>query len=480
MLGTIVKKELLENLFSYRFPLFAVLCFILIPLGMSINHVDYNKRVRDYNEQMRLADEASANLKLQDIMAGTVAIKGFRRPAPLSVLSRGLENTLPRFYEFSQEGSRPGESASGDESVLSVQGKFDFVFLIQMIISLIGLLFASDLISGEKESGTLRLMLSNRLPRDTVLEGKVAGGYLAIWVLFATAFLLGAALLILGAFPLFSGDAPGRFLAVLAAASVFILIYYVVGIAVSANTSRTRTSLISILLIWVAFQLVLPKIGDVVAGIVHPIRTETAVSLEKSLLANSIETEAARELGRQYDLIFGTGSQEKRDDLTSPERKKWDSVRAEMEQSARDRKGSQLSRIDEAYSQKKRRQRNLALNISLLSPSAAFARLVSDICGTGEIERSRYMEAVQSHQRALERELFSKVKRTLRIHPDGRTALMFETAQIDFKNLPKFAITPSPLGDVFKANWRSLLSLAFWLIAPFVLAYLRFIKYDVR
>ena len=192
MLKTIVRKELQENLYSYRFPLFALICVLLVPLGLYVNNLNYIKSVRDYNEQMRLADEAVASIQMQDLMAGKIAIKGFRPPALLSVFSQGFEGALPRFYEFTPDGYTPGESSSGEASILSVQGKIDFVFLIQMVLSLVGLLFASDVIAGEKESGTLRAMLSNSLPRDTILVGKITGGYLALWFPFIIAFLLEA------------------------------------------------------------------------------------------------------------------------------------------------------------------------------------------------------------------------------------------------------------------------------------------------
>src|SRR5512136_3134402 len=212
MWKTIVRKELLETIFSYRFPLFAVICLLLVPLGMAVNDAAYAKRVRDYGDQVRLADEAAAAIKIQDIMAGTVAIRGFRKPPPLSVFTQGFESTLPRYYEFTQDGFKPGESASDDESILSVQGKVDFVFLVQMVISLIALLFASDMVSGEKEAGTLRAMLANRLPRDTLLAGKIGGGYLALWIPFLVAFLLGTFVLMLAAFPLFGGGTAPRVL----------------------------------------------------------------------------------------------------------------------------------------------------------------------------------------------------------------------------------------------------------------------------
>ncbi len=91
-----------------------------------------------------------------------------------------------------------------------------------------------------------------------------------------------------------------------------------------------------------------------------------------------------------------------------------------------------------------------------------------------------YVEAVRSHQRALDNELFSKVKRTLMIHADGRMSMGFSAMPVDPAKLPKFSIAPSPIGETIKENRRTLLSLALWLIAPFAFAYVRFLKYDVR
>ncbi len=480
MLKTIVRKELLENIFSYRFPLFALICIVLIPLGMFVNNAQYSKRLRDYGEQVRLADEGASGLTMQDVMAGRVTLKGFRRPAPLSIFAQGFENTLPRYYQFTQDGFAQGESASGDESFLSTQGKFDFVFLVQMVISLIGLLFASDVIAGEKESGTLRAMLSNRLPRDAVLIGKIAGGFLALAASFLVALLLGVLILLPGGFPLFSGDGLARILILALASLFFMLIYYTIGTMVSTSSSKTRTSLVAILLIWSGFQLVIPKLSDMAAALIYPVRTETEVSLEKSLLINSIETETAKELGRQYDLIFGSAAAGVADDVNSPERKKWDPLRDDIQLRARERKAQQLQTIDETFQMRKRRQQNLAVNLSLISPSAAFGRFAADVCATGELARAKYQEAVRSHQKALDNELFSKVKRTLMMHADGRMTMMFSAQPVDPKNLPKFTIGVASLGDTFKENGRSLLALAFWLIAPFAFAYIRFLKYDVR
>jgi hypothetical protein len=216
------------------------------------------------------------------------------------------------------------------------------------------------------------------------------------------------------------------------------------------------------------------------ARLIHPVRTETEVSLQKSLLVRSLDMDQAKELGHQWDLIFASATQEARDKDDSPENKKWGPIRDEIQQRTREKKSQQLAAIDETYAQEKGRQLNLAVDLSLISPSAAFARLLADVCGTGELERAKYLEAVRAHQKALDNELFSKVKRTLMIHAGGQMSMGFSAMPVDASKLPKFTITPATMAEAFRANVRSLLSLLFWLIAPFAFAYAKFIKYDVR
>jgi ABC-2 type transport system permease protein len=481
MLKTIIRKELLENIFSFRFPLFAVLCLVLIPLGMYVNQTHLQKRARDFQDQERMATEAFTKITMNDVMAGKVSVRAFRPPSRLSIFAQGFESVLPQYYEFTQDGFTPGEAASGDESLASAQGKIDFVFLVQMVLSLIALLFAADVIAGEKEAGTLRAILSNSLPRDSVLFGKIWGGFLALWGPFAVAFLLGLVVLLAGGFSVFGGDTPVRILTLFLAASMFLLVYFVIGCAISCSFGKSRTALVTILLVWVSFQLIVPKLGDMIADVVHPTRTETEVSLSKSILAKTLNDEMSRELGRQYILLFPSGdSSLKEGAAPTPAHTKWWALRPEIEKNARAEKGRQLSRIDETFRQEKRSRQALASNLAILSPSAAFGRLLADLCGSGEIERTKYLEAIQAYQRTLDEAVFSKVKKSVMILPDGGTSMSFYKDKEALKAQPKFSVNSASPAETFTANLPSLASLLFWLVAPFAAAYIRFRTYDVR
>lgn len=481
MLLSIVKKEILENIFSYRFPLFFLICTILLPVGIYVNYVVYSKRVSDYHEQQRLTRDALSSSQMWDVLSGTVPLKGFRPPSSLSVFAQGFEGSLSQYYEFKQDGFRPGNNSLDEESILSITGKLDFLFILQMVLGLIVMLFAADLVSGEKELGTLRGILSNSIPRDTVLLGKFLGGYIALWIPFAFAFLGGTFVLALSSYPIYDADMLLRIVFVFLSATIFMLTYFTIGIMISCSTARTRTSLITILVVWTFLQLIVPKVSDMVATLVYPIRTATVVSMEKSLIVKNIENEKSKALGRRYEEIFGRGASLSSKPEPSPKQDEWNAFKKEIEQMYQERKAKELAMIDDAYANEKQIQQNIATSFSLISPSAAFAHFITDICGTGESDRRKYAEAVKGHQHILDRELFSHVKRTTLIFPGGGSAATISVEKVvDLRTLPNFSISQTELSEILRGNLYCLISLTFWLIAPFAVAYVRFLKYDVR
>lgn len=481
MWKTIVKKELLENILSFRFPLFFLICAVLILASLYVHQLGYGKRVRDYSEQMRLSGEELAAARPADLHFGRVPLRGFLPPSPLAVFAAGFETSLPQFYEFNAEGPKPGNTSVAEESVLSVFGQLDFLYIIQMVASLIVLLFASDMIAGEKEMGTLRVILANSAPRHTVLLGKFLGGFTAVWLPFLVVFLMGVIVLGVLSFPLTEAGIPLRLTLIMLASSVFLLAYFAIGLFVSASSARSRTALVAILLVWIVLQMAIPRLSDMIASVVHPIPTETLISMQKSVAAKSIDYEKGQALGREYEVLFGRGTPFTTDPEPASKRPEWEAFKADVETRAAERKAAQLREIESAYQREKARQRTIAVNLSLISPSAAFTRLLADICGTGEIDRGRYLEAVRAHQQTLDAALYSHLHRTTLIMPSGGTASSSSIDQmVDPKALPAFAFKRADVSDVLAGNWGSLISLAFWLIVPFAAAYVRFIKYDVR
>lgn len=481
MHGALIKKEILENILSYRFPLFLAILVLLIPTSVYVNYLEYGTRVADYREQLRLADETLRSSRLVDIHMGTIPLRGFLPPAPLSVFANGFGNSLPRYYEFQPGGSKEGESSVGDQSVLSILGRLDFLFIVQMVVSLIVLLFASDLVAGEKELGTLRGMLSNSVARPTILLAKLVGGFLAVWLPFVIAFLLGMIILSAASFPLLSASLFPRVMLVFAGTSLFMLTYFTLGLLASASTSRGRSALVATLLIWIVLQLVVPNVSDMVASVVYPVKTETVVSLQKSMIVKSLDEERGKLLGREYERIFGRDMRMTMGQEPRPGQDEWNRIKDDADRRYAEKKSEQVRQVAEAHQREKRVQRTIANSIALLSPGAAFARLVTDLCATGEIDKEKYTDAVASHQQTLETALFSHVSKTTLIFPSGGTASTSSiNGLVDLKTLPGFSIGEATVGEAVAGNWGSILSITFWLLAAFAASHVRFLGYDVR
>jgi len=481
MLLTIVIREIFESIYSYRFLFFLIISATLIPIGLYVNEVSYSKRLGEYDEQKRLENKALSSSQKWDLMSGTVPLKGFLEPSPLAVFAQGLEGSLPQSYTFKPGGYEKGAVPSGKGSIPSELGELNFAFMVQLVVSLIVLIFGADVVSGEKELGTLRSVLSNSVPRDTVLFGKLIGGYAAIWFPFALALVAGILVLSFTPFPLYDKEILVRVLLIFAASSGFILIYFLIGIMISSCTARTRTSLIAIVVVWTFLQLIVPKVSNIVVALAYPIKTETVVSVEKSLAMNTLENEKSKVLGKQYQEIFGVDTASASGNEPSARELQWRSFKDEIVQTYEKKETEDIRFIDQDYEREKAIQQRIETGISLISPSAAFDYIMTDLCSTGISDKEKYVEAVKTYQNTLDRELFDLVERTTLTFPSGRTAAFMSIGNVqDMKSLPSFSVPRAGLSEIFRNNMGSLTSLTLWLIVPLAVAYKRFLKYDVR
>ena len=64
--------------------------------------------------------------------------------------------------------------------LLSVFPVLDIALTFKLVISVLAILVIYDTMSGEREDGTLRLIMSNSIPRYQVLFGKFMGGMITL------------------------------------------------------------------------------------------------------------------------------------------------------------------------------------------------------------------------------------------------------------------------------------------------------------
>jgi ABC-type transport system involved in multi-copper enzyme maturation permease subunit len=448
MLWLIIKKEYLLNLISLRFVIAFLLAASLTVLSAFILIDDYKARLKEYGGRSASHfEQLASGYSYSDLLDDEVAVD--KEPARLSVFVQGIEHNVNPVVKF-RNGEYPVLSESVSENPLfSLFRKIDFLFVVQYIMSLMALFFAYDNISGEKEAGTFRLVFSYPVPRDTIILGKVIGGFSCLITPLAVAFLASLTLVAVKGVG-FSAEDYKRAGAIFLASVLFLLCLYMLGIMISAATRSAVTSLFVSLFVWTILVFNIPPLSHLAAkqlfrapeyssvlSSVSAVRQE----VQKGFMGRSIQHGMENEAAPSLDTIYRFYREEKQEGD--------DKIRRVLEQ-------------HEAYL---RAQIEGARRLSRVSPVAAFANSAMQIGNTGLEEQYDFIGSVRRYQR----DLFDFIARIEK-----------KNSAINAANLPRYTYRREALGSSLAGAAVDLSVLALFTAGFFITAYYLFLKYDIR
>ena len=275
MIGIVFKKEMLSHLLSQRFAACTVLAVVLIIANGVLTSQTYVYKKASY-----LTQRAVEETKLHEITYYSVlgwdwlmspnagfkpkaAPRALRAPRPLAVFAQGAERQAGQAVKvmlfnvpYQAEEVSPFQSSN---PYLAIFAFFDMVYIFQLVLGLLAILIASEAISGEKEDGTLRLMLTTNVSRAQVLVGKILAGLTTLAIPTALGFIL-LTILLLGTENIEVEIGEWVRVGLLFALSLlYLLVFYLIGLVISCATHRSATSLIYALFAWALLAIVLPN-----------------------------------------------------------------------------------------------------------------------------------------------------------------------------------------------------------------------------
>jgi ABC-type transport system involved in multi-copper enzyme maturation permease subunit len=477
MTGTLIIKEIHENILNIRFLVVSLLCIILVPAGMYVALKDYEYNLEDYNVQVKSYIEKNEG-RVNRNFTGEL----YRPPSPLSIFSQGLDVILP--YDAiitSDEDPKIETRSAWDNPLTPLFGKIDFSFIATYILSILAFIFTFNSVSGEKENGTLRLMTSNDVPRWKILLSKVLGNYLVFIFPFLVSLLTG--LLIVnfsGNYQLFSQDILLPVIFILLTTMLFLFVLFNLGILFSTITSNSASSLIMLLFIWVLIALVIPKISPMVAQVIYPVESRQTVNTEKMLARQSIEQELIgqeREIGEK---IFGSGltvtanrdqRQEEYNELVAPLREEYNR-----------QINSELSKIESAYQNRRKKQTAISVNLARLSPASSLSVILAEFSGTGTLEDMNFRVHADRFNDLVKNEVYDYyiTNRYYTKNGSGSSSRLKEGAPEEFPVSQYSDYQHVSLSRIIDTVWIDILVLGLYAVIFFVLAFISFIRYDVR
>jgi len=213
----VAKKEFLDHVMGKKFLVILAILMLISLLAMHQGVESYNKQLDSYKERTAEIEEHPEGM------------------------SQGWMPEKP--------------------SILSV---------FQMMSALFGILYAIlaiaigfNLISGEKESGSLKSLLSHPVFRDTIINGKALGGMGALGFAMLVMTLLSIGILMmLGIMP--TGDEFVRILVFMGFTLLFMFSFFAIALMCSTIAKNSTRAITYSLVIFVVISAVMPIAGSIV------------------------------------------------------------------------------------------------------------------------------------------------------------------------------------------------------------------------
>ena len=494
MIRVLAAKEMLDQLSSPKFVFLFAVSTVLILFSLYTGSSAYVGARSEFQSTEALSRRELENRK-NYFELGQFGVKIARRPAPLSAVAGGVSSALGRSARVRPEQQPEiAPPPLADTPVLAVLGQLDLNTVVKVFLSLFVLLLTYNAVAGEKESGTLKAVLANPVPRTQLLLGKSLGLFGTFVMATALPAIIGVLVMKLGFGIELAGGDWVRLGAIGVASLLYLLAIFATGILVSTATARSAVAFLVLLLVWVAFVEVIPKASPMLASQIRPAPSYASLQSDR----DRFQAEFQQSMFRVMSSAFAHAAPGSADSPDDGERRQHvlDSLMSRGRDSLQADLQTELARVDEAYRNRQDGMTRLALFLSRFSPAAAMSHAVEVMAGTDFEAHRRWRDELIGYRGSLESYLKSKgvtfggfrIQVRTETSSGGRSSNTTfrlggpstEDTRLDLSALPQLSSQPESFGRALARAAPDLVIMALWAAAALLFAFARFMKYDVR
>ncbi len=488
MLATLIQKELKAILLSPKFAATFATCAALILLSIFIGIQDYRAAVRQYEAAQQLNEQEMREQTSWRVISSRV----YRQPDPMQILVSGVNNDIGRLALVNaMEAIKLRNSSYSDDPIFAVFRFIDFVFIVQVVLSLFAILFTFDAVNGEREGGTLKLVFSNAIPRPQYILAKFLGSWLGLVLPLLIPILLGILLIMLHRVP-----ADGVFwlkvTALIGMSILFFTFFIVFGVLMSSLTRSSSVSFLLALVMWVLFVLIIPRAGVMAAGQIVSVPSVAEIEgqhdrFEKERWDQHMKDMSARWKSRDAEMAGMTPEQREayRDEYEWEWLEEEDQARKAMQKEINDFS----IKLNEDLRNRKAQQERLGFALSRFSPASAYQLAAMHLAGTDLTLKTRYEDAMQNYRNTFTAFTERKQKEAggiggIRITIDSEKGFSIsgdrDKGSLDLSELPRFQAPVHSISDALSSTLFDWGLLTLCTLGAFAGAFVVFLRYDVR
>jgi len=468
MICHVMKKEILENLLSLRFVLSFLLVIALFAVSGFVFVNQYKQQLNDYrnhtNKEASVFRECAGSLSNLAFRQQSI----LRKPKTLRFCADGFEQSLPNLFKINVFKIEYPEVKSPTNFLLGHFINIDWVFIFSLIFSFVGLIFTYDTICGEKEAGTLRLMIAASINRHKILLGKYIGVMLTLGIPLFLGLLINLLIVVSSKNVMISASDWLKIFTILLLSFLYLSVFVLLGMFVSSRTTYSTNSMVILLLLWAGFVILTPGLGRIFSTASGEIPSRP---------------ELTRKIREAEDRIWAN-------------REKYATDASILDDQGRYFNPKDTARFYNAITELRNRlfegyinqiiaQANTGRRFIQISPAAIYQSASETIVGTGVNRFWNLYQQLKRYQKNLKEFVIS----TDQLDPDSHHALFdrqgdgrpyISQQPVDFNTVPRFQEQQLTLGQSLKLAIWDVGLLVLFNMAFFTAAFASFLKYDVR
>ena len=496
MLRIIIWREFLANILTLRFLLGLIICTGLVSLNTWVLVRSYKHRLGDYRRAVDANTNEVRKIQTYSQLSYSRSSRAEKKPPLLSILNEGLEGRLGNNVKVSHVVTPVNATQHGsDNPYLVVFPRTDLTFVFQIVISLLAFLFSYDAIAGERQNGTLALVLSNPIPRSKLLFGKYLGGILSLTVPLVFSLLVALLFIFLSPHVVISASDWARIGIFCLVSLIYMSVFFTLGMLFSTWVGRTTTALILTMFFWVLFVLIFPRASAFAVSKLIPIKSEEHVSFESyfRLLFSKREDPSQHrlhELSQNFEreledfkLLFNgsmssyalMGHEYIGSFFGPPDQLPTFHEFLQFQEELNIQYADEVGRLRKEYLiQNPIRQAKLTQQISSFSPAAVYWHATAILTGTDLDSHLRFLDEARQYRRELIRYLRNQnaFESEAWYNPEAFT-------KIGGEDIPLFRERPESLSAILSRMSFNVGVLILLNVVFFLLTYLLFLRSDV-
>ncbi len=385
----IARKEILSQLLKLKFSLSCTLVIVLMAMGGVLFLKVYTLKTKAL---ARFAEAAWQQKNLEQIQI-------FKSTSPLELAAEGREWYLPSSVTVKPNLVEVSASPFNPFTFLSGISFIDWVYIVQVLFSLMAIILAFDSISGEKEEGTLRLLLANSVSRVVVLSGKFIGLLLTLMVPLALGLMVN--LLIVNSSPevRFALDDKLRLIVIVLLSIIYVALFIAMSLSISALCAKSEVALVILLLLWVMIVFIIPNTAPLLASRISPVPSEYKVAQQLRLLRDSLMERQREIMARGGSIMRGQVSR----GAKPAELESWQSRITREMLEVQQQYDREVIKIKNDAQSRLRRQVETFMKIASLSPASLYEFAATALAETGYFRQKRFVSGVERYMQIFTR-----------------------------------------------------------------------------